>query len=195
MSVAEHFSVEVKADFVDKQTRARPVPAVAELIWNALDADATRVSVDFEYGDLAGGMSKITVRDNGVGFPREKASGLFTSLGGSWKRLTRITDDGRQIHGQEGKGRYKAFALGRSVTWRVVHHDGEQAASFDVSLFADNLTDVAITPESPTSEDRGVTVVISDLHHNFQTLDSDEGMQDLAETFALYLASGPPLSI
>ena len=154
MSVAEHFSVEVKPDFVDKQTRARPVPALAELIWNSLDADATRVFVEFEYGDLAGGMSKITIRDNGVGFPRDKASGLFTSLGGSWKRLTRVTGDGRQIHGQEGKGRYKAFALGRSVTWHVVHRDGQHAANFDVSLFADNLTDVAITPELPTSDDR-----------------------------------------
>lgn len=195
MSVAEHFSVEVKPDFVDKQTRARPVPALAELIWNSLDADATRVFVEFEYGDLAGGMSKITIRDNGVGFPRDKASGLFTSLGGSWKRLTRVTGDGRQIHGQEGKGRYKAFALGRSVTWHVVHRDGQHAANFDVSLFADNLTDVAITPELPTSDERGVTVVIRDLHHNFQTLDSDEGMQDLAETFALYLANYPNVQI
>ena len=83
--MTEHsYTVEVQADFLERQAKARPVQAVAELIWNGLDADATRIDVRLEYGEL--GMIKIVVRDNGQGIPLEEAPPLFTRLGGSWKK-------------------------------------------------------------------------------------------------------------
>lgn len=112
----EHVSVAVRDDFIARQTRASPVAALAELIWNSLDADASNVRIEFAYDDLAGGMSKIHVYDDGDGFSRDEAKALFGNLGGSWKRRHRATKrNGRAIHGQEGRGRYKAFALGKSV--------------------------------------------------------------------------------
>jgi hypothetical protein len=103
------------------------IPALAEMIWNGLDADANRIDVEFSYDDLAGGMSKIFVHDDGDGFPRGEAKALFGNLGGSWKRQSRYTKRGnRIIHGQEGRGRYKAFSLGRSVVWRVCYKKGEE---------------------------------------------------------------------
>lgn len=192
----EHFPVEVQPDFVDKQTRAKPIPALSELIWNGLDADATRISVELEYGDLAGGLSKIVVHDNGKGFPRSEARGLFKNLGGSWKRGTRQTPSGRQIHGQEGKGRYKAFALGRAVTWHVTHEEAGELSSFEVSLFSNNLTDVAVTPQRPAATaDTGVTVAVSDVLHDFRVFETEEGLQDMAETFALYISNYPNVQI
>lgn len=68
MAGEEHVSVAVRDDFVARQTKAKPVPALAELLWNSLDGDATEVSVEFAHDDLAGGMSKIVVYDNGDGF-------------------------------------------------------------------------------------------------------------------------------
>lgn len=98
MTEVEHVSVSVQDDFV-----ARPL---AELIWNGLDADATAINVEFAHDDLAGGMSKIVVYDNGHGFPRSDAKALFGNLGGSWKRLTRQTRQAkRMIPGQEGRDR------------------------------------------------------------------------------------------
>jgi integrase len=43
------YSVEVQSDFLEKITRANPIQALAEFIWNSLDADATAVDVSFEY--------------------------------------------------------------------------------------------------------------------------------------------------
>ena len=44
--MTEHsYTVEVQPDFLERQTKANPVQAVAELIWNGLDADATRIHV------------------------------------------------------------------------------------------------------------------------------------------------------
>ena len=58
----QEYVVEVQPDFLERLAKAPPIHAVAELIWNGLDADATVVSVDFEYDGL-GGMSKIVQAD------------------------------------------------------------------------------------------------------------------------------------
>jgi DNA topoisomerase VI subunit B len=79
------------------------VQAVTELIWNGLDADATRVDVQLEYGEL--GMTRIVVRDNGFGIPFKQAPELFTRLGGSWKKPGAHTEiNNRTLHGYEGRG-------------------------------------------------------------------------------------------
>ena len=44
---AQEYSVEVKSDFIERQAKAPPIQALSELIWNALDADATEVNVRF----------------------------------------------------------------------------------------------------------------------------------------------------
>lgn len=186
----EHISVGVEGDFVAKHTRSRPIPALAELIWNALDADATRVSVELEYGDLAGGLSRIVVSDNGTGFPRQEAAHYFGTLGGSWKRRKRETEEGhRAIHGQEGKGRYKAFALGSSVKWTVIHGiSNSDREIFTIELNAGDLTDVSISDAKPAPvSQRGVTVDIGDVARDFRVFESEDGLQELAETFAVYL--------
>jgi len=184
----EHISVVVKDDFVARQTRSRPVAALAELIWNGLDGDATRIDVEFDESDLAGGMSKIVVYDNGEGFPRSEAKSLFGNLGGSWKRLTRETSrHKRMIHGQEGRGRYKAFALGRAVDWDVCYQNGKNAKAFNIKLLNEDLTDVTISDEKDVQRPTGVTVTIDDLWRTYPQFKSDDGRQELAEIFALYL--------
>jgi hypothetical protein len=47
--------VEVDVDHLDRLEQSKPASAFAELVWNALDADATEVRVSFERsGALAG---------------------------------------------------------------------------------------------------------------------------------------------
>lgn len=133
MSVQE-FPVEVKDDFLERQARAAPIQAISELIWNAPDADAMEVSVEFERDSL-GGISKIRVRDNGHGMLHGEAREMFCSLGGSWKRHRRHTKTKlRMLHGQNGGGRFKALALGAVVDWAVVHDEGGKISKFGVSI-------------------------------------------------------------
>ena len=68
MNNIEHISVSVQQDFIERQTRAQPLTALSELIWNSLDADASKVNIEFERNDLAKRISKITICDDGVGF-------------------------------------------------------------------------------------------------------------------------------
>lgn len=185
----EHVSVAVQGDFVARQTRAKPIPALAELIWNGLDADASRIRVEFAYEDLADGLSRIVVYDDGAGFARRDAASLFGNLGGSWKRHTRHTEHARRmIHGQEGRGRYKAFALGQSVTWKVCYKSDDGNRAFDIKLLDADLTDVAIGDEvSVPDRATGVVVSIDDIRRDFKAFHSEDGLQELAEIFALYL--------
>jgi len=189
MAEIEHIKIEIEDDFMARQTRAEPVQALAELIWNSVDAEASRVVVEFEFKDLAQGMSKIVVYDDGHGFPRDQAKQLFGHLGGSWKRMKRRTETkDRMVHGQEGRGRYKAFALGRAADWKVCYLSKGQPKSYSISLLESDLKDVAISDESSAPGQKpGVIVEIVDLKHDFKRLHSEAGLQELAEIFALYL--------
>lgn len=197
MASDEHVLVAVQDDFVARQTRAKPIPALAELVWNSLDADATRVEVELVHGGLLNGLSQIVVHDNGDGFSRDEAKELFGNLGGSWKRMTRRTKTGdRIIHGQEGRGRYKAFSLGGMATWKVCYAAEGGNRAFEIRIAEPDLTDVVITPDEPASDrTTGVIVVIDNLRREFRSFETDEGIQELAEIFALYLKSYGIVSI
>lgn len=197
MNEIEQIFVAVQDDFIARQTRAQPRAALAELIWNSLDGDALNVQVEFEHSDLAGGLSKVVVYDDGGGFSRAEAAKLFGNLGGSWKRLTRRTKGrGRMVHGQEGRGRYRALALGRSVTWKVCYETGDGPKAFEIDLLETNLKGVAITPErAAPGQATGVVVEINDIKRNFTGFTTEEGLQELAETFALYLINYKNVSV
>ncbi|MBA9030400.1 ATP-binding protein [Rhizobium leguminosarum] len=60
-----HYQVTVEKDHLPKLASAKLAPAIAELIWNGLDADATRVDIELENGQIT--LDAVNVRDNGHG--------------------------------------------------------------------------------------------------------------------------------
>ena len=195
--MAEHlYTIEVQSDFLERQAKAKPVQAVAELIWNSLDADATRVVVHLEYGEL--GMMKIVVLDNGHGIPYEEAPIMFQHLGGSWKKTASITKTkGRYLHGYEGRGRFKVFALGNVAKWCVTYQAKDNnLRSYDITMLANNIREVRITDEeSEESRERGVEIQISELHRDYRSLHTEDVIQEFTEIFALYLKDYRDVSI
>ncbi|MCA9473821.1 MAG: ATP-binding protein [Nitrospira sp.] len=195
--MTEHrYTIEVQSDFLERQAKARPVQAVAELIWNGLDADAMRVTVRLEYGEL--GMTKIVVRDNGLGIPYDDAPKLFQRLGGSWKKPGGVTTGrGRMLHGYEGRGRFKVFALGRVADWSVTYRKEDGSLSgYGITMLEDNIREVRITDEAVVEAgEPGVEIEITELHRDFRSLAPDDAIQELAEIFALYLKDYRDVSI
>jgi Histidine kinase-, DNA gyrase B-, and HSP90-like ATPase len=155
--------VQVQGDFIEGLTSARPVQALAELVWNALDSDATKVMVDVEQSTL--GLEAITVTDDGDGIPYADAPVLFGNLGGSWKRLSRRSKSKKRIlHGEEGKGRFRALALGRVVDWIVTTPLAGRLQRFTISILRDNPRRVTIgdSGPAPAGAAKGVTVRITE---------------------------------
>lgn len=196
--MADHaYPVEVQSDFLEKITKAKPVQALAELIWNGLDADATSVSVSFDYNAL-GAMSAVIVTDNGHGIPFSEAPEGFRRLGGSWKRPGAVTKgEGRFLHGQDGRGRFKAFSLGRFAEWDVTYPKGTELWTFKITMNASNIREVRISDEklAPAGKSRGVTLSITELHKEHRSLTTETGLQELSEIFALYLADYRAVSV
>jgi hypothetical protein len=62
----QQLEVEVQGDHLERLARREPSSALAELIWNALDADATNVSVEFPRNG-SGGVERVIVSDDGHG--------------------------------------------------------------------------------------------------------------------------------
>lgn len=193
----QFYPIEVQSDFLQRIAGAKPVQALAEIIWNGLDADATSIDVRFDYNALDS-MSAIVIRDNGLGIPFVDAPDLFQKLGGSWKKNTVKTQgEGRFLHGQDGRGRFKAFALGRISEWDVTYQKSSELWTFKILMNSDNLRQVLISDETkaPDGKDRGVTVTISELHKDYRAFLTEAGIQELTEIFALYLADYQDVSI
>lgn len=84
--------------------RAKPVDALAELIWNALDAEAIHVAVTVSLREI-GGPDQIVITDDGSGMTYEKATEVFTVDGESWKKSQRFSPNiKRPMHGHLGRG-------------------------------------------------------------------------------------------
>ncbi len=182
-----NYQVEIQHDFLERQSKAQPISALAELIWNALDADATKVIVDFVYDGL-GGIKSIVVSDNGCGISFHDALAQFRSLGGSWKAIGALTPGlHRQLHGHEGRGRFKAFALGAVVEWNSTYLRDEKFYRFGLTILESNIKQVRIDDEESEISDSaptGVIVRISEIKKNIPTFKSEGAVQQLAEIFA-----------
>jgi hypothetical protein len=107
-------TLKAKNDHLQKVASTRDyVKALSEFVWNALDGDATAVSVELARNAL-GGLESIVIRDSGTGISKSRAEHDFESLGESWKRQTHRTPLlSRAMHGKEGQGRLRFF-LARS---------------------------------------------------------------------------------
>lgn len=174
-----------------------PLRAVVELVWNAVDGEATTVRVELDR-DIMEAISAVRVVDNGHGISSDEVEATFGRIGGSWKRHSEKSKNGlRYLHGRLGRGRLRAFALGSEVVWSSVSDDtsGERQEvtisgsrgdrgrfSWDVAPFA--------------AAETGTTVTASnDEQRSLATLDADGAVPTLRSHFAPILLNDKNLTI
>ena len=187
-----------KQDFLEREANSRdPIRAISELVWNALDADATKVEVVFERNAL-GGMAGIRVIDNGHGIDDERANHDFGNLGDSWKRQKhRTVGLSRAIHGKEGRGRLKFFALAQRAKWNTTFKTPEGALqSIIIEINAKSLERCEVSEISPsTSAMTGTTVELKPLKDTFDWLGSTDAFRQFSTLFAPYVLQYPNAEI
>jgi hypothetical protein len=182
-----HYKIQVAPDHVQRLCGGTPSRAISELVWNSLDADATKVQVTTLDNEL--GTATLIVRDNGHGIPYRNIKELFVNLGGSWKaQATKTKLRGRALHGKEGKGRFKALALGRVSEWIITYKEDEEFHRYTVTVLADDILDVRVTADTVVeAAEPGVEVRISEVSATINPSDDDALTQEIAEIFAPYL--------
>jgi Histidine kinase-, DNA gyrase B-, and HSP90-like ATPase len=103
------------------QMYAGAVPAIAELVANAWDADAENVWIEIPLDQPFDGTSQIRVRDDGMGMTFDEANRLYLVVGRD-RRVTgsTYTPGGRPIMGRKGLGKLAGFGAAHVVeVWTV----------------------------------------------------------------------------
>ena len=184
--------VTAKRDFIETLATAKPLAALAELIWNGFDANTNKVQIFLELNNM-NGIQAIRVRDYGYGINYSKINAYFGSLGDSWKK-TEYRQFDRVLHGKNGKGRFKAFALGKHIEWTTIYRDNEKNYSYRITGNAQTIDDFEISdPVEINNAKTGTEVAIYNLEHDFRSLQEDQVHLELAKIFAAYLTEYPGL--
>lgn len=161
--------VQLTTDGIKKHLDSTTPPqALAEYVWNALDAKATCIDIAFELNP-AGGIVAIRVADNGIGIPfemLEKKFGVFLESEKIRHRhaTKRVSSE---THGKDGIGRLTFFVFAQRAKWTTVYERDGKKYSYSINISASDLVRYPaeeteeIDPTTPT----GTTV-------NFHNVDS-----------------------
>lgn len=197
--MAKTIDLAVEKDHIDSLTRANGITALSELIWNALDADASEIRINYTQNGL-NGFNEITISDNGHGLKYEKALQVFGSLGGSEKKLKTQSPNGRLYHGKEGKGRLKSLALGDLVEFTSCFEDKTGKSEFTIVLDRNHLSkadfsDLKKLPKGAKKE-AGFSIKIKNIDDKraSEALDKSNRIE-LEQKFSSYFVSYPDFAI
>lgn len=196
--MAKIIDLGVEKDHIESLTKANGITAISELIWNSLDADSTIINVEYIKNKL-GGLESLKISDNGRGIEYAKAQEVFGRLGGSEKKHTNVSPNGREYHGKEGKGRYKSLALGDLVTFTSVFKNSESLKEFDITFDRNNLSCSNFSDLKTLSKNArqsGFKVLIENVNQEIANQAIDvKSRKDIEQKFASYWISYPDFSI
>lgn len=190
-------SIHAKQDYLEKVAKTRdPIRAISEFIWNALDADATVVKVEFVQNPL-GGIQDIIIQDNGTGISRTSVERDFGNLGASWKRTSRGTSKGgRALHGKEGRGRLRFFSISEAARWDTVYEKDKKLWKISIHIKAAALEKCDFSePVEIEDVETGTVAVLSPLKSTFDWLLGKEALAEMTSVFAAYILQYPDAAI
>jgi hypothetical protein len=191
-------TVSAAADHLQRLTGKSPLVGLSELVWNALDADASEVAITIGRTPFDA-VDRVVVADNGHGFSATEVENLFNSVGGSWKKAApkgRTRSGQRELHGTKGEGRWKALAIGDRVTWRSVVASGDSASEeVEVSISAEAPNEVNWNGPVPTSAEVGTTATVYAGMKEPNGLLRADLRGRLCATFALFLSKFPDVRV
>lgn len=180
--------------------RKSQITAVAELVWNALDANATEVDVELRRSSMQA-ITDVIVSDNGHGMTPERARTAFQAYGTTWKTTRTHTDGGQRIlHGRNGEGRLFAFALGDQLTWESAAWKtldfGDELVGVRIRGNAEHATVWQVEQAEPIRDKPGTTVRISVPQGKpLSSLERDDAAANLTAKLAFYLRAYPHVRV
>jgi len=157
--------------------------AIAELVANAYDADATHVEV------RTGAEGSVSVIDDGHGMSREDVAEKYLHIGRNRRRTETAdyTESGkRRVSGKKGLGKLALFGIGKVVTLETTRTGTSQGTRVVMSYddLMDSEGEYHPTEESYTAdtESHGTTVTLTSLHRKTK-IDSRSLASSLSRLF------------
>jgi len=198
-NIVKHLGVQMYA--------GRPVPAVAELISNAWDADATEVDVRLPLGEAwapADATQSIVVSDNGTGMTWEMVRDAYLDVGRDRREAERTdrSPGGRLLQGRKGVGKLAGFGIADVMEVQTVHEKPDPEVGEVVLIwFRLSLVDLKKVRREPAPVDvvyagpvstapagartgKGTTVTLRQLHQR-RAQNADRFHHSMAQRFLL----------
>lgn len=146
--------------------------ALAELIANAYDADATQVAINLYDHE---GIKRIEVLDNGTGMNFEEINSKFLRIGRPRRNEEdEETSSGRKVTGKKGLGKLALFGLANQIQVSTTSKGTATKTEFILNWEQLKATPAGesyepVFKEPPTAEDtHGTTIVLEQLNRSSQ---------------------------
>lgn len=185
----------------------RPVPAIAELISNAWDADATEVDVHLpldEGWEPANESHIVTVSDNGNGMTWEMVRDAYLNVGRDRRKAEGRdrSPGGRRLQGRKGVGKLAGFGIAETLEIQTVYKAADPALGEPVLIwFRLDLSDITRIESGPapvelifagpvskrpahTRESQGTTVTLRHLQER-RARNANRFLASMARRFLL----------
>ena len=198
-NIVKHLGVQMYA--------GRPVPAIAELISNAWDADATEVNVELPLGvpwEQDNEQQVIKVCDNGKGMTWDMVRDAYLNVGRD-RRKSEGTDrsaGGRPLQGRKGVGKLAGFGIADTLEIQTVFQNPYDELEERILMwFKLDLSDLAKVEQGPAPVETvfagpissvpnggratvGTTVILRRLHER-RARNPDQFHRSMAQRFLL----------
>ncbi|MFQ5744390.1 MAG: ATP-binding protein, partial [Acidobacteriota bacterium] len=198
-NIIKHLGVQMYA--------GRPVPAIAELVSNAWDADATQVDVRLpldEPWDPDNDEQTITVSDNGNGMTWDMVRDAYLNVGRDRRKVEKTdkSPGGRRLQGRKGVGKLAGFGIADILEVQTVYEDKDPGLKEHVLIwFKLDLSDITQVEQGPAPADvvfagpinkapkeartaKGTTVILRHLHER-KARNADNFHHSMAQRFLL----------
>jgi len=167
--------------------------AIAELVVNGYDADATIVSVDVRPAE-----DRIVIADNGDGMDEPRVREGYMFLGSAQKRLVQRTPlYGRLPIGNKGIGKLAGFGVARRIDVATIRHGKKLEFGLDrealgggagVGRMKESVLDnarIGLREEDAELEPNGTVVTLRGLRSECGKVDIDRVVEHLAHRIPL----------
>jgi Histidine kinase-, DNA gyrase B-, and HSP90-like ATPase len=196
-NIVKHLGVQMYA--------GRPVPAIAELISNSWDADATKVGVSLpldEAWDPTNQTQFIEVSDNGNGMTWEMVRDAYLDVGRDRREVEKTdkSPGGRLLQGRKGVGKLAGFGIAESLEVQTVYTEPDPSVGQKVLIwFKLDLSDLKKVQRGPAPaqviyagpvskapaggrKSQGTTVTLRQLHQK-RAQNADRFHHSMAQRF------------
>jgi hypothetical protein len=163
--------------------KCEPWQSIAEMIWNGLDAGATRIDVEIQKNELEG-FSLISILDNGDGID-------FENLGDNFARFDDTIKNDVGQHGSNGRGRLSFYKISNEAVWFTKFKHKNASIHINSSTLKDfngDYLDKAKQHSRLANLNSGTCVELTGFSKKKHSLNVDALPDKLAAEFGWFLA-------
>ncbi|MFL6439335.1 MAG: ATP-binding protein [Terriglobales bacterium] len=160
-------------DHLGIQMYQSPVAAIAELVANAWDADAT--TVEIELPTEIGKSAVIVMTDNGDGMTFQECEGRYLKVGNNRRdKPDARTTTGRAVLGRKGIGKFAGFGIAQTISIETISRATGEKTAFDLKLnelradeYVTQGKQIEVTeylgPDENRKQQHGTRIILRDL--------------------------------